>query len=376
MIKYVSRLGLILLASLMLVLPSFQSLAQDGPQGLAKDIYDFPRDHRFHNDADYTNGRYLEWIYYTGIIRDENARQWGYQVTIFQAMPTGDKNLRAFLYDVALSDVENGQFLHHRLALPALGQVRNTPTGWKFDNGQLLVEYDETADSWILGYDGDLEDSAGTPIPVNFNFTLLNDKSDYYLHDPEDGISPIGECEQNFDTLEGYTYYYTHPAMTTTGILTVDDTTSSMTGDTWFDHQWGNFFHCRLAWDWFSLRLDNGDFLMIFSLLNSQGEFLNLLGMTYINHETGSAEYWTGADDVKLTPTNRVYVAPDSGTVFPIEWTVETPIGTYGVRPVFDSQAPPTLISLVPEYWEGLITVHEGGLDGEQIGEGYLEVAR
>ena len=59
--------------------------------------------------------------------------------------------------------------------------------------------------------------------------------------------------------------------------------------------------------------------------------------------------------------------------MYPLAWEVRTPVGTFGVLPLFDDQAMPA--SRQP-YWEGVISVREGGLGGAEIGVGYLEVTR
>jgi predicted secreted hydrolase len=348
--------------------------AQEGEKtGRADEVYTFPRDHYFHADDPIMSENYLEWFYYTGILHDATEQLWGYQVTIFHASPAYAQGRKIYLYDVALSDSEASRFLHYRGFWVDAGQVSNTPTGWAFDNGILQVSYDETTDTWRNAFDGTMEDTTTHEShDVQFDLTLANTQSDYYRH-ADNGVSAIGECQKDEATLEGYTYYYTHPALATAGTLTLNGATLDLAGDTWFDHQWGNFVHCALAWDWFSLRLDDGSYIMIFALLDQAGNPLNLLGMTYINPE-GNTQHWYGDDDVQLTAI-REWMHPDTGVSFPIEWQVGTPVGQFYIEPVLDAQAPGHL-EAIPDYWEGMVKVYQDNPDGELLGLGYLEVAR
>ena len=47
--------------------------------------------------------------------------------------------------------------------------------------------------------------------------------------------------------------------MTATGTVTLGDRTLAVTGDAWFDHQWGDFISVGGGgWDWFAVNLDDG----------------------------------------------------------------------------------------------------------------------
>lgn len=350
-------------------------LAQDGPHGLAREVYDFPRDHYSHIDDPQMNQNYLEWFYYTGIVDDADGNLWGYQITLFQGRPPQSLGQPAYMLDIAISDVSNQRFLHFRDVLLRNNQMTQTANGWSFESAAFKMRYDQVRDEWSFRFGGDMVDSATNEVvAAKLNVTLNNDQFDYYVHSP-DGIRPIGECNPNPETLDGYTYYYTHPAMTTAGSLAVGDVRQQIAGTTWYDHQWGNFVQCFLAWDWFSLRLDDGSFIMLFSLLDMNGEFLDLLGLTHINAATGDASYWFGPDVFELTP-QREWTHPNTGTVFPLEWILKTPVGTFGIAPVFDYQAARQPLIGIPEYWEGMINVYQDNLDGDLIGRGYLEVVR
>lgn len=364
------RIGFFL--TLMIIIFGFTFVSAQSPQGSASEVYDFPADHRFHSDDPTMNENYLEWFYYTGILDDQNGDMWGVQFTIFRGRPPHALRREAYFYDIALSDPHEERYLHYRGFWFDAGQTVDYGDIWQFDNGKIVLKYVDEQDQWFLGFDGDMDNVAtGEDYPVTIDLQLNNDQLNYYYHGGT-GLYPIGDCEQNIDTLDGYTYYYTHPALTTDGTIVVEDELFSVTGDTWFDHQWGNFVHCPLTWDWFSFRFDDGSYMMLFAEWDANYTTPKILGATYIQSD-GNAEYWVGAD-LEFIPL-RDWTHPDSGVLFTIEWEVTTPLGTFGVVPLFDYQAGGTFEG-IPDYWEGLINIYKDGIDGDQVGIGYLEVAR
>jgi predicted secreted hydrolase len=62
-------------------------------------------------------------------------------------------------------------------------------------------------------------------------------------------------------------YYYSIPHFKTTGTMKINSSIyqiSKNPGDSWMDHQWGDFNVQANGWEWFSIRLDNGLIANIF----------------------------------------------------------------------------------------------------------------
>ena len=360
------RWGLISLCVLLCVTPA---LAQEPNQGLARNLLNFPRDHRFHADAPTINENYVEWVYFTGIVQDTDGTSWGFQFTIFSRLiPT--TTLTAYLYDMALSDRRTQQFLHFRKLVSGPSALSFSDTGWQFQDEQMSIAYQSETDTWKLNFDGQATDvTTRASVPLNVHLRATNDQYDYYLHSP-DGLHPMGsDCVGDKSALDGYTYYYSHPALSTIGSIAVNDSPVQVSGTTWFDHQWGNFSACPLTWNWFSLRFDDGRYIMLFQLLDPTGTPLPaLLGATYVD-QTGEVTFWPTEAAVTLTPL-RTWTNPRTHVEFVLGWLLETPIGSFHVDAVFDDQTPDQMDGL-PYYWEGVITIQA---DGTPIGTGYLEV--
>jgi predicted secreted hydrolase len=329
-----------------------------------------------HQDDPLMNQHYMEWLYFTGILRDSSGAMWGYEITLWQSMiPPHSKPL--FMYDVALSDLTHQHHIMYR-AMPSalrpndLGAIRQESDTWIYEHpGGLTLRHDESEDIWTMDFTGVPDGkNAGQP-PLQISVELVNDKSGYYPHSP-DGLLQMGRCAADRTTLDGYTYYYTHPALTTRAKLIVDQQTIVLSGDTWFDHQWGNFNDCLMNWNWFSLRLNDGTYIMIFQFCDDWGTPLSDPPFLSVIDPAGRQQTWTEPGAVTLTPVHT-WIDPRTGVSFPLAWTITTPQGTYGFEAAFDEQVMPPLPKL---YWEGVMTVREGGLDGAPIGMGYLEVAR
>ena len=339
--------------------PTNTSHATDGR--LARDVYEFPRDHLLHFDDPQMNDDYVEWLYYTGVIQG-NGQFWGYQITLF-VRNFADRTI--FLYDAAISDLQRQQYIHARYIFQTDEAVVDNRI---FHNEHLLIDYAE--DTWHIVFNGPATDMhSGAMVDLGLDVTLVNvpdDAYDYVVHQPG-GISSMGACAEDVATMQGYTYYYTHPALETSGSLSLDGSQHTVNGTTWMDHQWGNFLRCHLAWNWFSLRLDDGSFWMIFQLLDESGQPLpQLLGVTVI-YPDGRVEYLDAG--ITLTPT-RYWTHPVSDVDFALEWTVQTPVDTFTIVPYFDNQTPPYTEG-VPYYWEGVMGVFN---EGRVVGRAYLEV--
>ncbi|MBI5931224.1 MAG: hypothetical protein HY862_18090 [Chloroflexi bacterium] len=347
-------------------------LAQNSNQGLARNVLNFPQDHGFHASDPLMNANYVEWVYFTGITQDDAGHQWGFQFTIFSRF-IPNTPLVGYLYDVAVSDLRTQQFLHHREVVTKSDALAVSETGWQFQDEHLLVAYRSENDSWKLNFQGEANDVATrTVIPLTLNFSATNDQYDYYVHNTK-GLHPMGnDCVGDGSLLDGYTYYYSHPALSTIGSIKLDDTTTQVSGATWLDHQWGNFSACPLAWNWFSLRFNDGSYIMLFQLLDEMGTPLPaLLGATYVD-STGQVTYWPTEGTVTLTPTHT-WTNPRTHVEFTLGWQLETPMGKFSVEAVFDDQTPDQMNGL-PYYWEGVITIRPSESDETAVGTGYLEV--
>jgi len=344
----------------------------------AEDVFDFPKDQVLQRPQEVvTNSKlFAEWLYWTGILHDvETGKPYGIQYTLFQM--DLQPGLMAFINHVALSDVYNSQHpLYGYSILPEQANITSGTDGnkgayWRYEDNQTNLTYWSDLDSWNIITRGSASVGSGKSQNLSMNLTIANDKADYYMQSPN-GITELGTCLSiGSDAMAGRSYYYSHPAMSTTGTITVGRRKINVTGDSWFDHQWGGFRQCYPAWDWFSLRLDDGSYVMLYDLKDLLKHSIpSHRRLTHID-SNGNVSWWQGKDAGNITAT-RWWTSP-SRTKYPVDWILETPVGKFALEPYFDEQNMDLEDSPL-KYWEGIMRVRAVDLGGEQIGKGYLEM--
>lgn len=343
-------------------------------------VYDFPADHLLHPPQSIVKDPedFLEWLYWTGALKDiQTGDLLGFQYTLFQQ--NFEPGLMFYVNHAAVSDVANSQHPRYRYAiLVEEAEITNGTDStrgdfWRYQDTQTTLTYWMDQDAWNIISAGNVSDDGGHGKNVSMNLTLINEDLGYYLHRPG-GVSAMGVYEKiDAENMIGMTYYYSHPSMNTTGTVTIDGREIQVCGDSWFDHQWGGFGRCLPAWDWFSMRLDNGSYVMLYNL---KDPFLrdvpSMRDLTFIDSR-GNATLWTGDGAANLTAT-RWWTSDLFGFRYPLEWIIKTPVGNYALEPYFDEQTMNVAKGEV-KYWEGVMRVREENHTGRQIGIGYMELA-
>ena len=76
-----------------------------------------------------------------------------------------------------------------------------------------------------------------------------------------------------FPFLGGSSYYYSLPNEQTTGTLTLDGRTSTVTGQSWLDRQWGDWdFNLLHKWTWMGVQLSDHQYLNLWDMFDNTGE--------------------------------------------------------------------------------------------------------
>ena len=76
-------------------------------------------------------------------------------------------------------------------------------------------------------------------------------------------------------------------------------------------------------------------------------------------------------DELRFTP-RRQWLSPATGARYPVAWTIDTPVGRFGLEALLDAQELDSRASTGTVYWEGLAELLAPG--GAQAGLGYLEM--
>jgi predicted secreted hydrolase len=171
----------------------------------------------------------------------------------------------------------------------------------------------------------------------------------------------------------GGSYYYSRTRMPTAGTLTIGGEALTVTGSSWFDHQWGDFIAIGGGgWDWFALNLSDGSDLMLSFVRAKDGSYPLVYG-TWVG-ANGVVQHIDGAE-IDLTALGT-WTSPHTGATWPAAWRVQ--IAQIGldvtVTPEVADQELNTLESTGVIYWEGANSV-AGHMAGAPItGRSYVEL--
>ncbi|MDD5199741.1 MAG: lipocalin-like domain-containing protein [Terrimicrobiaceae bacterium] len=321
--------------------------------------YEFPRDHRNHP------GFKTEWWYFTGNLQAKDGRAFGYQLTFFrqgvippaERLSGGSRFITADLKfaHFALSDLSRGKFLFNQLlSRGAFGEAG-------FDDGRRIAWID--ACSLELRPGGAFH-LVGRDAGKSFDLTLRSAKPPA-IHG-ENGVS------QKADGAGRASHYYSLTRLETSGTVTTGGETLSVSGLSWFDHEWASnqLAPHQVGWDWFSLQFADGTELMLFQLRTKNGDRDHWSGGSWIG--AGGAVTRIANADFTLDPI-ATWKSASTGAAYPTGWRLRVP------RLALDVEVAARMndqeLRLKPiAYWEGAVSA-SGTRDGKPAtAAGYLEM--
>jgi predicted secreted hydrolase len=321
--------------------------------------YEFPRDHRIHQEFK------TEWWYFTGNLTAANGSRFGYQLTFFRQgiRPPAER-------DPALSRfvVNDLKFAHFTVTDAAGERFRfdqKTSRGAFGDAG--FDEGDRLAwiDSWTLRME------------PNGTFHLVADAKDAAI-DLRLRSAKLAAIHGNSGisrkaSIEGYaSHYYSLTRVTTGGKLRIRDDTFEVNGESWFDHEWATnqLAPGQIGWDWLSVHFDDGTELMLYQMRLENGVADPSSSGTLVAAD-GTTKHLTSAT-FRMTPIEH-WKSDKTTARYPVGWRVEIPEAqiVVNVRAVLQNQE----LALLPlAYWEGAVDVI-GTREAKPLnGRGYLEL--
>lgn len=174
--------------------------------------------------------------------------------------------------------------------------------------------------------------------------------------------------------LSDHFFYISCPRLTATGSLDG----APITGQFWFDRQWGYYNdwilkgetgHSRVnGWHWFGLNLEDGRDLLLFHELDPTSQAPRFASGVLFEEGVPRSVGW------RPGRVHRHWTSPQSQARYPIEWDISLPdLGIEArVVPVHDAQEIPIYGSTA--IWEGAVVV-TGSQRGREIGgTGRLEL--
>ena len=321
----------------------------------------FPKDHGPHPDYK------TEWWYYTGNLKTDSGREFGYQLTFFRRALTAEMLARKsrlgtnqiYMAHFALTDVKtrtHTSFERYSRGTGGLAGAQGEPT------------YEVWLEDWSVSQDSGsifrlraVDDQIEPRIAIDLN---LQETRPPLLHG-EQGLSQKGPERGNAN------HYYSLVGLDSKGTITSRGETYDVTGKSWMDHEFGTSALSKgvVGWDWFGLQLDDGTGLMFGRLRKSEGGNIGIFEGTVSYADGRRIPIHPGDFVVKATGSWR---SPETGITYPSGWQVEFP--SLGIELRIEPLIPNQELFSGFTYWEGAVSVE--GTIGRQPskGRGYVEL--
>lgn len=214
-----------------------------------------------------------EWWYYTGNLKTDTGRHFGFQLTFFrQALDCKNRSengsvevgktsentsvwrsSQLYFAHFAVTDTQNKTFYStQRMNRGSIGiaGVRSVPFKAWIDDWQAVQA---NADDGTLHLTARARAESLSAAPAfSIHLTLTQQKP--VILQGNRGLSRKGPG------ISDASHYYSFPGMTAQGVVTVGDETAKAFGYAWFDHEWRtSALESDVAgWDWFALGINEG----------------------------------------------------------------------------------------------------------------------
>ena len=319
---------------------------------------EYPRDHGAHARHQ------TEWWYLTGNVEDVAGRRFGYQFTIFrrgldpEPLAEDAAPLRAralYAGHLAITDVA-GDTTHFA------ERLRRGAAPFASASEEDL---DLVLEDWSLvrSESGSLVVAAADPATGLALELSLSPQKPLVLHG-EGGYSRKGLDEGNASAYASWT------RLASRGTLTVAGESHAITGDSWFDHEFGSSVleDDVEGWDWFGLQLDDGRELMAFYLRKEDGSLSVVSAGTLVDGEGRVTPLLLA--DFRIETSAR-WTSPKTGTTYPASWNLKVPSQRIDLQltPLVADCELHTGGSTGIVYWEGPVRI-----EGSATGHGYAEL--
>ncbi|HVS31646.1 MAG TPA: lipocalin-like domain-containing protein [Thermoanaerobaculia bacterium] len=323
--------------------------------------FEFPRDHGSHDEYR------TEWWYYTGHVRTESGRRYGFEVTFFRVGVVAADGPPATPWDVrhialahfAITDVNGKKFRYYEklnrsspfTAQAAAGRLNVFNESWR------VTTMADGAWRLVAAEGGDAID------------LVLRSAKPPALHG-ENGLSVKAPGV-------GYaSHYYSMTRLAVSGTIAVPGRPAERcTGLAWMDHEFGSAVlrENQQGWDWFSVQLDNDTELMLYQIRRRDGS-PDVTSSGSLITDRGEVIHIT-ADQMRVEPVSR-WRSPESGATYPMGWRLAVPGLKLSLvlKPVMEAQELITRRSTQITYWEGAVDVTGSFGNVSVSGAGYVEM--
>lgn len=277
-----------------------------------------------------------EWFYWTGHLQTTSGDWIGFQLTVLAVGAPGNGLV---LVHQSITDQANGTYDHTILA--GLDD-RDPDAGFDFIVGNVVAR----------GVDG--RDHLELVLAGGARLTLD-------LDDPRGPVARHGDGFKDYGAGVS-TYYYSRPRMHARGTLQRGRLIDDVSGDVWFDHQWGALAPGTASyWDWIAVQLDDGSELMVTRFPLPGDTHIGIAELT--SRDCVTTEIVT--PDVSLAARGE-WKSPATTCTYPSGWDLVVGDLELALDPVTLDQE---MADDVGSYWEGATLV-----SGDTTGRAYVEL--
>lgn len=170
----------------------------------------------------------------------------------------------------------------------------------------------------------------------------------------------------------GRSFYYSLTRLRTSGSIVMEGRSMPVTGNSWMDHQWGNFRVINRGWDWFSFQMEDSTEYNLYSFRNKKNktlkQFVNILdeqNMTFSQRQISISrmDWWYNQETSNRYTTSWEIILPARKDTFIVTARVKN-------QELFATK----MFDFIPSYWEGACTVVKRTANGRTVqGLGYAE---
>jgi predicted secreted hydrolase len=355
-----------MLAAVLLLLPPLladpPSLTEPWQRAIGPWPWTFPRDHGAHPNFK------TEWWYFTGNLHDtQQGRHFGYQLTLFRqgiqftpAQTTSRWAVRDIYFGhFTISDLAAEKFhVAERISRGALGEAKAATD-----------RMDVALGPWTIQQQGASE-----------QIHLIAREADISIDFVEHPLKPLvlegaGGLSRKADGVGEASYYYSYPRLLTDGQLKIGAKAYSVSGFSWFDHEFStsSLGKDQVGWDWFCLQLENKEEIMLYAMRDKSGAMDPVSEGTWVKADGTSERLLPGSFSIEKQGTWR---SPRSGAVYPAGWhiLVRGHRADLTVTPAMADQELHLTKMGALDYWEGACSI-DGSVGGAPVkGVGYTEL--
>ena len=325
--------------------------------------------------------RLTEWWYYTGHLRTQVGRRFGFEAVVFRA-ERGSVPV-AWAAHLALTDEQGQTFDYAQRSEIGTAvdhsprDASGTPTGFDLQVSGLSPKLvaagaPPLTPPWRLaGANGtDSIEAALSPEEATASGAAFGLQLDLQATKPP--AFHDGDGYVDFEPA-GNSYYYSRTRLSAAGTLDLDGERMAVDGIAWFDHQWGDFVSVGAGgWDWIAINLDDGTDITASSVFDAAGDLV----LRYGTLVTAAGEVRHLDQDQVTVDSALSYLSPSTGRRYPALWQVFVDDYAIVTTPTVGDQELDTRATTGVIYWEGSQNVAATKAGVRVGGEAYVEITR